>query len=697
MKTLLLGLCFASFILSPSFLSAQQHVAVMSRCGGVDTVVIPNIIDNDHDGMDDRLEQKLLNKFMPVVIMFSDESCPGPALDGTGDTNLIVERISPYPGQYTRSSSLDSVLIHPVPVVAAKHLYAGLIWYNPFIMVHCVVLYGQDCGALGHTADVEGFHFSLKYIGPDTLAGWMYDTIMTNWMGVTIQSISHDATLCQHIETRPYKSALFPTGVDTVYASPDKHGNYLTIGDCNGSFICNPGCNNTQIRKHTVNVNIGEPTASLVPDLGAYYPAYIGNDPWSTSNFLSSQGGNAGTIAAKMERALSSDFAVGQTLTTPQICPIYLNCYGPSGSVHNAYTCTPATYNFFGQHLSAPGLYTHTVTNSYGCDSTISLTLAVYSPTAYSFNDYTCQGVPYSFRGQQLTVAGVYHDTTSNANGCDSAITLILSVVPPTAYTLQDSFCTGSSYSFNGRQLTAAGQYQDTLVNTGGCVSFVTLNLSSFTPPLAHVNAATCAGSSYNFGGQQLTAPGVYTDTLSSVHGCDSIVTLSLVIDSLPAVSWNSNTDTLALNGSAISLSGATPAGGTYTGAGVSGNYFFPDSAGAGTHVISYVYTDSSGCSNVAEKAFVVVVAGINDIELAANIQLYPNPANDKLVLQSDLFSTHEVNPVIYDVTGKSVITSFQKQGNNIMFNINKLADGMYWVRFNIHGTSVSKKFVKGE
>ena len=174
MKNFLLVFCFA-FVLGNGLLSAQQHVAVMSRCGGVDTVIIPNIIDNDHDGMDDRLEQKLLDKFMPIIIQFSDESCPGPALDGTGDSNLIATRITPYPEQYTRSSSLDSIMIHPVPMVGTKQLHAGLIWYDPFIIVHCAVLYGQDCGALGHTADVEGFHFSIKYIGPDTMAGWMYD------------------------------------------------------------------------------------------------------------------------------------------------------------------------------------------------------------------------------------------------------------------------------------------------------------------------------------------------------------------------------------------------------------------------------------------------------------------------------------------------------------------------------------------
>lgn len=643
MKIFLFPLCLVFFISCPPFLSAQQHVAVISRCGGVDTVIIPNIVDRDSDGMDDRLEQKLLDHFMPTIIIFNNENCPGPALDGTGDTNLIATRISPYPGQYTRSSSLDSLKVHPVPMVGTRQLVPGLIWYNTFIMVHCAVLYGQDCGALGHTADVEGFHFSLSYIGPDTLAGWMYDTTMANWRGATLQSVSHDGTLCQHIETLPYKSSIAPSGVDTVYSSPNKHGNYLTIGDCNLSFICNPGCGGTQIKRNVTNVNLGEPWAPLVTDMGSCYPAYAGNDPWGTVAFLN---GGAGTIAAKMERPLSSDFAVGQTLTSNQICPLYFNCYGASGSAVQAYTCNPHSYSFFGQQLTTAGMYMHTVTNSYGCDSTISLTLSVYNPSPYSFSDYTCSGIAYSFNGQQLTAAGIYYDTLSNSNGCDSAITLTLSVIPSTSDTITDFFCAGSSYNFNGHQLTAAGLYYDTLINTYGCVNYTTLSLG---------------------------------------------------VDSLPFVAWNINADTFNQSSHAILLVGAIPAGGYFTGDGIWGNVFYPDSAGVGSHLVTYTYTDSLGCANSTSKAFVVVVAGIKEIQLASSFVLYPNPANDKLILQSDIFNAADITPVIYDLTGKSIITSFQKQGNRLTFNINQLTSGIYWVKFNINGTLVSKKFVKGE
>ncbi|MCO5279621.1 MAG: hypothetical protein M9931_01040 [Chitinophagales bacterium] len=46
------------------------------------------------------------------------------------------------------------------------------------------------------------------------------------------------------------------------------------------------------------------------------------------------------------------------------------------------------------------------------------------------------------------------------------------------ASTINQSICTGQSYSFNGQTLTQQGIYFDTLTNANGCDSLITLNLS---------------------------------------------------------------------------------------------------------------------------------------------------------------------------------------------------------------------------
>lgn len=638
-------LLFLFILLLPGLsLRAQQQVSVISRCGGTDLVTIPSIVDADQDGMDDRLEQKLLQQFMPKIIQFSDESCPGPALDGTGDSNLIVCHIYPIPQQYTRSSSYDSIQIHPVALVPAHQLVPGLIWYYPKVKVNCAVLYGQDCGALGHTADVEGFNFSLKYTGPDTTAGWMYDTIMSHWMGDTIQSVSHAGTLCQHVEVRPMKSLYISWGADSVYASPDKHGNYLTIGGCGSSVICNPGCGATRQLKHVKPVNLGEPGATMVADMGTIYAAYAGNDPWTTANFLNTQGGNAGAIRDKMLLSLSSTFISGHVLTAAEICPLYTRCYGQPG---------------------------------------------------YNFSDYSCAGVSYQFRSRVLTQSGVYRDTMSDVHGCDSVVTLSLAVLPRDTVSYSTAVCAGSSYMFHGQALTASGVYRDTLTDTHGCDSIVRLTLSVYPASGASYQAVSC-DSSYSFHGQQLISSGVYSDTLSDVHGCDSIVVLTLVIDTPTLIVWGSSADTVMAHTHPILLA-VSPAGGTFTGAGVHGNLFYVDSVQPGTHVVTYLHTDQYGCSAVSTHTITVLgPAGISDVP-QIDVSVYPNPVSDILTAESPFFATGSVAVSFYDMAGHQIPVSYSRLGQQIQADCAALSGGLYFVKFEVGASRSYRYFVKSE
>lgn len=55
-----------------------------------------------------------------------------------------------------------------------------------------------------------------------------------------------------------------------------------------------------------------------------------------------------------------------------------------------------------------------------------------------------------------------------------------------------------------------------------------------------------------------------------------------------------------------FSLNQGYPAGGTYSGTGVSGTNFNASVAGVGTHTITYLYTDLNGCSNSSSKDILV-------------------------------------------------------------------------------------------
>jgi hypothetical protein len=200
----------------------------------------------------------------------------------------------------------------------------------------------------------------------------------------------------------------------------------------------------------------------------------------------------------------------------------------PTTSTVNAAVCNGQSYLFNGTLLTAAGTYYDTLVNHVGCDSIITLTLSVKQPTTLSLSASICQGQSYAFNGQNLSASGMYKDTLVNTAGCDSILTLTLIVNMPTSASVSAAICQGQVYSFNGQNLSLTGTYKDTLVNNSGCDSIVTLTLTVKQNTSSSIAASICPGESYFFGGSVYNNPGLYYDTLSNAVGCDSIIILTL-------------------------------------------------------------------------------------------------------------------------------------------------------------------------
>jgi len=149
---------------------------------------------------------------------------------------------------------------------------------------------------------------------------------------------------------------------------------------------------------------------------------------------------------------------------------IYLLC-PPTGSMVNAAICSPNTYSFNGQSYSSSGTYTATLSNAAGCDSVVTLNLTVNQPSATTINRSLCAPASFAFGGVNLTAGGTYTDTLLNAAGCDSVITLNLTVNQPSASTINQTICSPNSYSFNGQSYSTSGTFTATLTNAAGCDS----------------------------------------------------------------------------------------------------------------------------------------------------------------------------------------------------------------------------------
>jgi len=193
------------------------------------------------------------------------------------------------------------------------------------------------------------------------------------------------------------------------------------------------------------------------------------------------------------------------------------------------------TYDFYGTTLDSANTYTHTLVAANGCDSIITLNLSMIPSFVTTDSGIICDGDEFVFGTQTLTIAGVYNETFTATNGCDSLVLFTLSVKPTPQTALLDTISCGQTYDFNGTILDSANTYYSTLIAANGCDSIVTLYLAmrpSFTTPLT---ATICDGDEYLFGTDTLTVQGVYNHTLTAINGCDSLVTLTLTVTPLPA------------------------------------------------------------------------------------------------------------------------------------------------------------------
>ncbi|MES2649199.1 MAG: SBBP repeat-containing protein [Bacteroidota bacterium] len=105
-----------------------------------------------------------------------------------------------------------------------------------------------------------------------------------------------------------------------------------------------------------------------------------------------------------------------------------------------------------------------------------------------------------------------------------------------------------SNYTLNGQTYNASGVYTQTITNATGCDTIITLNLTISLPSSITIHKSICAGETFN----GHTATGFYTDSLVATTGCDSTVTLQLTV--LPKPSLSLGADTLLCTGDSLLL-----------------------------------------------------------------------------------------------------------------------------------------------
>lgn len=333
------------------------------------------------------------------------------------------------------------------------------------------------------------------------------------------------------------------------------------------------------------------------------------------------------------------------------------NATNPTPTVTNAgtFTATPsglsinATTGVINLAASTAGTYTVTNTTSGTCPDTKTTSITITAAANSSFN-YPSNTICISDADQTPTAAvtgGTFSSTPSGLDLDASTGVIGVSGSTPGTYTVTYSV-TGTCPNSNqvSITITSTPDASFTYANAAYC-SNETNPLPAFgAGASAGVFSATPGGLSINSNSGEInlsaSTAGTYTVTnsIAASGACPADAeTFSITVNATPTVTFLGTFDDMCVYHSPIVLTGGTPAGGTYSGNGVTAGSFDPSGIAPGTTVgILYSYTDpTTNCFGSSTNVITVEAClGLEDNEVAA-ISVYPNPTDGKLTLTNIL------------------------------------------------------------
>ena len=348
---------------------------------------------------------------------------------------------------------------------------------------------------------------------------------------------------------------------------------------------------------------------------------------------------------------------------------------------------------------SVSGVYNDLFVAANGCDSTVTTNLTVNAAITATQNLIICPNDSVVVGTSVYNTTGTYTDLLISASGCDSLVTTNLTVNIILNVNQFVNICAGDSLVVGSNVYDSTGVYVDLLSSSAGCDSLVTTNLTVNSAVTFTQSPSICAGEVFTVGTSTYTSSGTYTDLLVSSAGCDSTVTTVLTVNPLPTVALAAFANPFCLQTASYVLSGGSPAGGTYSGAGISSSPdFSPTVAGLGNHVITYSFTDANACSSSATQSLTVTdCTGLEELGLGKSVQIYPNPNNGIFAISiiDAEFRTLQIS--VYDALGRELFANtFRDVYGNFTapMALENIQSGVYFVRLTSDSKTSSLRLV---
>ncbi len=331
-------------------------------------------------------------------------------------------------------------------------------------------------------------------------------------------------------------------------------------------------------------------------------------------------------------------------------------------------TCGAYTWIDGITYTSSNSTATDTLQNVIGCDSIVTLNLTIAPATTGTDVITACESYTWidgiTYTSSNITAT----DTLQNVNGCDSIVTLNLTIAPATTGTDVITACESYTWIDGVTYTSSNSTATDTLQNAIGCDSIVTLNLT-INAASTGVDAITACGPYTWINGITYTSNNsTAVDTLQNVNGCDSIVTLNLFIHTvnigvtvteptLLADAAFASYQWLDCNNNYAKIPGATA------------QIYAPTSNGNYAVEITEL--------NCLDTSVCVTISTIGHSEgLQHSINVYPVPAKNKLHI-SNLWQDGLKQILLFNSIGQQVYY-LETAATDVELDLISLAEGVY-------------------
>lgn len=379
----------------------------------------------------------------------------------------------------------------------------------------------------------------------------------------------------------------------------------------------------------------------------------------------------------------------GSSLGCDSIVNIDLTINQPSTGVDVQVACDVFTWINGVSYTSSNFTDTYTLTNASGCDSVVTLNLTLNQSSSAVETISSCGIYTWPANGQSYFQSGSYQEVLTNSLGCDSIVTLNLTVNLDYTFTDNISACDSYVWHVNGTTYTQSTSVTETFQTASGCDSVHILNLVLNSSSLSNVSVESCGSFIWDVNGVEYWNTGVYSDTLQSSSGCDSIIVLDLSIIHL--------NDSIFINNDGEILSTDLNSNTQYQWLDCNNNFGIIQGEN------DSIFTPSNNGSYAVELTHASCVDTsmclvLDNVGLKENNQLafslFPNPTNGSF--QINFSELVEGTLIVTDVKGQLILLKSLDKQQNVTVNLQDHSSGVYLVTLRAQqGTVVQRVLVE--